>query len=98
MGWAAARQCLHARSQDWVTSQIARNGASSKFNPPRAGMLCIGCMDNGLQFESCGPAEERNAAIPIQKITVNKAKSVIQITYSNHTLSGSLCLLDKSSP
>src|ERR1035437_6394992 len=44
MGWAAARQCLQARSQDCVTSQMARKGVSSKFSPPRAGMLCIGCI------------------------------------------------------
>jgi hypothetical protein len=31
-------------------------------------------------MKSCGPVEERNATIPIQKTTVNKAKSVIQIT------------------
>jgi hypothetical protein len=23
---------------------MAKNGVSSKFNPPRAGILCIGCM------------------------------------------------------
>src|ERR1035437_7342002 len=44
MGWAAARQCLQARSQDCVTSQMARKGVSTKLSPPRAGMLCIGCI------------------------------------------------------
>jgi len=35
-GWAEARQCLQTRSQDCVTSQMARKGVSSKFRPPRA--------------------------------------------------------------
>src|ERR1035438_5193393 len=55
MGWAAARQCLQARSQDCVTSQMARKGVSSKFNPPRAGMVCIGCIRPPAEARLTGP-------------------------------------------
>ncbi len=36
-GWAMARQCLHARSQACVVSQIAMNGAESKSRLDRDG-------------------------------------------------------------
>src|ERR1035437_4428845 len=69
MGCAAARQCLQARSQDCVTSQIARKGVSSKFNPPRAGIVCIGCMEPPAGFgpagvEIIGPGGENCGSIP----------------------------------
>src|ERR1035437_4391594 len=60
MGWAAARQCLQARSQDCVTSQMARKGVSSKLSPPRAGMLCIGSIRppaESQQNRSCPDGE-----------------------------------------
>src|SRR5208282_5082110 len=75
MGCAAARQCLQARSQDCVTSQMARKGDSSKSIPPRAGMLCIGCIRP--------PAESRRAGatIPIQKNSFDAPWAVIKITF-----------------
>ncbi len=39
-GWASARQCLHARSQAWVVSQMTRKGAWSKSSViPRGPVL-----------------------------------------------------------
>src|ERR1035437_3501696 len=67
MGWAAARQCLQARSQDCVTSQMARNGVSSKFNAPRAGILCIGCIrppGESRQARVENPVRERCGSSP----------------------------------
>lgn len=39
-GCAMARQCWQARSQAWVVSQIAMNGAESKSRFRRDGALC----------------------------------------------------------
>ena len=86
MGWAAARQCLQARSQDCVTSQMARNGVSSKFNPPRAGILCIGCMRPPAESRQSRPRKKTlqrgNATIPLQKNSHRAGRAVIEITLS----------------
>ena len=39
-GCAIARQCWQARSQAWVVSQMAMNGAESKSRFRRDGALC----------------------------------------------------------
>jgi hypothetical protein len=55
----AEGQCLHARSQDCVTSQVARNGSSSKFNPPRAGIWCMGCLGPPVESRRARPKLRR---------------------------------------
>jgi len=60
---------------------IARNGVSSKFNPPRAGMLCIGCMfirppriEAGVEFVSSrGASDSSSSRTQTPRVSLRRA-------------------------